>query len=59
MWEFAVKISGFSQEIVEAEQELIELQKHVSAQGILVQDLTSDEPGKESNAEISAFKAAR
>ncbi|TVU46147.1 hypothetical protein EJB05_05665, partial [Eragrostis curvula] len=38
----SIKISGFSQEIVEAEQELIELQKHVSAQGILVQDLTSD-----------------
>jgi exocyst complex component 8 len=119
-----------SEEVVEAEQELIELQKHVSAQGILVQDLmsgvcreldiwhksskeetvkekdfqteldeilsddtqdpkvifldkldvllaehkieeallaleaeekkylTADEPGKESNAEISAFKAA-
>uniref|UniRef100_A0A0E0ALK1 Exocyst component Exo84 C-terminal domain-containing protein n=1 Tax=Oryza glumipatula TaxID=40148 RepID=A0A0E0ALK1_9ORYZ len=30
-----------SEEVVEAEQELIELQKHVSAQGILVQDLMS------------------
>ncbi|KAL5197512.1 hypothetical protein ABZP36_001024 [Zizania latifolia] len=30
-----------SDEVVEAEQELIELQKHVSAQGILVQDLMS------------------
>ncbi|KAM0870667.1 hypothetical protein ACQ4PT_039891 [Festuca glaucescens] len=30
-----------SEEVVEAEQELIELQKHVSAQGMLVQDLMS------------------
>uniref|UniRef100_A0A804QGK0 Exocyst component Exo84 C-terminal domain-containing protein n=1 Tax=Zea mays TaxID=4577 RepID=A0A804QGK0_MAIZE len=30
-----------SEEVVEAEQELIELQKHVSSQGILVQDLMS------------------
>jgi hypothetical protein len=30
-----------SEEVIEAEQELIELQKHVSAQGILVQDLMS------------------
>ncbi|KAJ1291494.1 hypothetical protein BS78_02G319300 [Paspalum vaginatum] len=30
-----------SDEVVEAEQELIELQKHVSSQGILVQDLMS------------------
>ncbi|KAJ6827452.1 exocyst complex component EXO84C [Iris pallida] len=30
-----------SEEVVEMEQELIELQKHVSAQGILVQDLMS------------------
>nr|CAD1840656.1 unnamed protein product [Ananas comosus var. bracteatus] len=30
-----------SEEVIEVEQELIELQKHVSAQGILVQDLMS------------------
>ncbi|KAG1347646.1 exocyst complex component EXO84C [Cocos nucifera] len=30
-----------SEEVIEVEQELIELQKHVSAQGILVQDLIS------------------
>lgn len=30
-----------SEEVIEMEQELIELQKHVSAQGILVQDLMS------------------
>ncbi|KAG0481675.1 hypothetical protein HPP92_012533, partial [Vanilla planifolia] len=38
------KYLGFlriSEEVIEVEQELIELQKHVSAQGILVQDLMS------------------
>lgn len=34
-------VCRISEEVIEVEQELIELQKHVSAQGILVQDLIS------------------